>query len=107
MVKTDEQWRRDFNDADYALLYRDASGPQRSDAEVDAIVGLLRLRPGARVLDLCCGQGRHAVRLRKRGLFVAGLDISAPLLAMARDAARRTAGAQGTAWVRADVRALP
>lgn len=117
-MKTDEEWRRDFYDEDYALLYRDASRPERSDAEVEALVKLLHLPAGARVLDLCCGQGRHATRLAGRGLRVVGLDYSRALLGLARRATKNS-GPSGAApgsvesfegrpaLVQADARALP
>jgi SAM-dependent methyltransferase len=38
-----------------------------TDAQVDFLVRVLELPEGARVLDLCCGHGRHAVRLAQRG----------------------------------------
>jgi demethylmenaquinone methyltransferase/2-methoxy-6-polyprenyl-1,4-benzoquinol methylase len=40
-------------------------------------------RPGERALDLCCGTGDVAFALARRGLDVAGLDFSAPMLAVA------------------------
>src|SRR4029450_8910511 len=40
----------------------------------------LDLAPGARMLDLCCGQGRHAVPLAQLGYQVTGLDLRRPLL---------------------------
>ncbi len=103
MVNDDERWRRQLYDADYALMFRESSGAARSDAEVDHLVALLRLQPGARVLDLCCGQGRHASRLAQRGLSTLGLDFSDELLALART----QPGGSGPRWVRADARALP
>ena len=45
-----------------------------SPAEVEKIVSLLGLRPGARVLDLCCGVGRHSLELARRGFRVTGVD---------------------------------
>jgi SAM-dependent methyltransferase len=42
--------------------------------EVDELVALLSLRPGVRVLDLCCGGGRHALELARRGYKVTGVD---------------------------------
>jgi len=39
------------------------------------------------VLDLCCGQGRHTVRLAHEGFKVTGLDLSPHLLQAARQAA--------------------
>jgi len=59
----------------------------RTKAEVRFLVRLLRLRPGARILDVPCGYGRHAVELACRSFRVTGIDISAALLAQARHAA--------------------
>lgn len=59
-----------------------------SDREVESILRLLRLRPRARILDVPCGYGRHAVELARRGFQVTGVDISPKLLAQAREAAR-------------------
>lgn len=44
-----------------------------------------RLAPGARVLDIGCGPGRDAVRLRAMGLRVCGFDRSRGMLAQARE----------------------
>jgi SAM-dependent methyltransferase len=108
VLDEDDRARRAFYDQDYPLLYRDASAPQRTDAEIDHLLELLHLPPGARILDLCCGQGRHAVRLAQRGYRVTGLDYSAPLLALAREAASRLpAQTLPPRWVLADARALP
>lgn len=43
-------------------------------AEVDRIVSLLRIDPGAKILDLCCGVGRHSLELARRGYNVTGVD---------------------------------
>jgi SAM-dependent methyltransferase len=45
--------------------------------EVDHLVAALDLLPGARVLDVGCGTGRHAHELGRRGIDVHGVDISA------------------------------
>ena len=58
---------------------------------------------GDRVLDLCCGAGRHMVHLLQCGARVTGADYSAELLGRARAA---LAGS-GAALVRADMRRLP
>ncbi len=42
--------------------------------EVEKIVALLDLDPAASVLDLCCGPGRHALELARRGYQVTGVD---------------------------------
>lgn len=55
--------------------------------EVDFILGALRLAPGAKVLDVGCGPGRHALELARRGYAVHGIDLSPEFIALAREAA--------------------
>jgi SAM-dependent methyltransferase len=98
-------WWEAFFDDDYAFLYSAALTPERTEAEVQGVATLLRLKPAARVLDLCCGDGRHAVPLQRRGFRVTGLDASAPLLARA---ARRASAVGVRPWlIRADARSTP
>jgi SAM-dependent methyltransferase len=70
--------------------------------EVDHIVGALALTPGARVLDVGCGPGRHAHELARRGIVVHGIDISDTFIALA--SAEAPAGAT---FERLDARHLP
>jgi len=74
-----------------------------SDQEVDFLVGCLGLAPGARILDVGCGPGRHAHALGRRGFEVVGVDISERFVALAREAT--PAGAAVT-FQRADARVL-
>ena len=53
-------------------------------AEVDGLLSLLGLAGGAHVLDLCCGPGRHAAELARRGFRVTGVDLHPPYLERAR-----------------------
>jgi SAM-dependent methyltransferase len=55
--------------------------------EIDQVLQLLDLRPGAPVLDLCCGPGRHSLELARRGFHVTGVDRTAAYLDMARQRA--------------------
>jgi SAM-dependent methyltransferase len=56
--------------------------------EVDFVVDALGLEPGARVLDVGCGPGRHALELSRRGIAVHGVDLSPEFVALAETAAR-------------------
>jgi SAM-dependent methyltransferase len=56
--------------------------------EVDFMIEALGLAPGAVILDLCCGQGQHAVELASRGYGVVGYDLSVYQLAIAGDNAQ-------------------
>lgn len=58
-----------------------------TEQEVGFLVESLRLEPGARVLDVGCGPGRHALALARRGFDVVGVDLSVEFVALAREAA--------------------
>jgi SAM-dependent methyltransferase len=58
-----------------------------TEQEVDFLVGALGLAPGARVLDVGCGPGRHAHALARRGIAVHGIDISQPFVDLANEGA--------------------
>ena len=67
------------------------------------LLEVLALPSGARILDVPCGQGRHAHLLAEAGFRVDGLDYSAHLIAKARQ--------RGTGptlrYTRGDMRGLP
>jgi len=62
---------------------------EKSRAQVDFVIEKLALQPGARILDLCCGQGRHLLDLMKRGYEVVGVDLSEYMLAKCREVAEK------------------
>ena len=76
-----------------------------SDQEVGFLLELLKLPAGARVLDVGCGPGRHAVRLAQSGLAVTGVDISRRFLEIAAEDAR-AAGVKA-AFFEVDARRMP
>ena len=98
-------WWNTYFDELYLRLFATLATPEGTAREVSAVLALLDPRPGARILDLACGQGRHAVILARLGYRVAGLDRSAVLLGRAQEAARAVAA--GVAWVLGDMRCLP
>jgi SAM-dependent methyltransferase len=55
----------------------------RTETEIDRVLMMMRPEPGARVLDLACGTGRHSIELARRGFSVLGVDIGADLLEIA------------------------
>lgn len=71
--------------------------------QVARVMELLGLPSGARVLDLACGQGRHAHLLAEAGFDVDGYDLSKDLLKLAKN---RGTGAR-LRYTRGDMRKLP
>lgn len=61
---------------------------EKAVQEIDGLISILELKPGMRVLDLCCGIGRHSVELARRGFRVTAVDRSENYLAEARERAR-------------------
>jgi len=78
------QWYREFFDDLYLRVYQPLEAPEKVRREVDFIVKALDLPAGAKILDLCCGQGRHSLELARRGFQVVGVDLSEALLYAAR-----------------------
>jgi SAM-dependent methyltransferase len=66
------------------------------------LIDALALAPGARVLDVGCGPGRHAHALAGHGCRVLGIDIAERFVTLAAAEAPDGAG-----FARADARALP
>lgn len=65
-------------------LWRAYTTPELTRTEADFLAETLNLVPGARVLDVPCGNGRHAIELASRGCHLTGVDLSAEFLAEAR-----------------------
>ncbi len=101
-----QEWPVAFFDDDYLRIYSAMLSPAVTAREVDFIESALAPSPGGLdVLDVACGNGRHAIGLAGRGHRVTGVDFNPHYL----EAAARDAGAAGVAacWVAADMRALP
>src|ERR1700724_1766825 len=83
-------WRTLFNS-----LYLETDGDiienDRNTAdEVDLLIRSIGLERNDRILDLCCGQGRHSLELASRGFpNVTGLDRSRYLIRLARKRAKQ------------------
>lgn len=60
---------------------------EASGEEVDSALSLLEIEPGATVLDLACGVGRHSLELSRRGYRVTGVDRTAAYLRTAHEQA--------------------
>lgn len=87
-------------------LSRAAGLERQLEPVADLLFAAVSLRPGERVLDVGCGTGpttRRAAREVGPDGRVVGLDISAEMLAAAREASGGDDGAAPLEWVAADV----
>ena len=96
-------WWTDYFDAQYLLEYEPLFSPERDRREVARLVDVLGVPSGARILDVPCGQGRHAHLLAEAGFDVDGFDYSADLLARAR----KRGMSSRLRYHRGDMRSLP
>ena len=101
--KRPKEWWESYFDAQYLLEYGPIFSPARDRADVARLIELVGLPAGERLLDVPCGQGRHAHLLAEAGFDVTGLDFSKHLL----DIARERGTALNLRYVRGDMRALP
>jgi len=78
------EWWKGYFDEKYLLEYQPLFNLEHDRHQVARLMELLALPSGARILDVPCGQGRHAHLLAEAGFRVEGLDYSKPLIARAK-----------------------
>lgn len=80
--------------------WRYITNAEMTRSEVNFIERAMSAGAGAELLDIPCGNGRHAVEMASRGYRMTGIDLSEEFIAEARDASR------AVRWLQADMRAL-
>lgn len=98
---------RDWTRAFFRVEVFDPGAPEAFEAaahEAAFVWKALGLKPGARVLDVPCGAGRHALELARRGAWVVGVDKTEAYLKAARRAGARQPRVR---FARGDMRRLP
>ena len=89
----------EFFDA-HAPIYDQNVFTRNTLHEAGFLLEELDLPPGAAILDVGCGTGRHSIELARRGYAMTGLDLSTQMLATAAQAA--SAAGVRVEWVHAD-----
>lgn len=99
----DVPWYQEWFNEDYLEVYghRDAADARRAVMLAEREMALDRTD---RVLDLCCGNGRHSLELVRRGFRVVALDLSYALLRSGAKKAREAVLEVG--FVQADARRI-
>lgn len=83
--------RTTFDDSPEAY---DRARPVAPPALFDDLVGLARLEPGARILEIGCGTGQATLPLAERGLEIVGVELGEGLAELARRKLARFPGVQ-------------
>lgn len=100
-------WYDDVFAEHYLYLYPPSWGETaRRDSEF--VAALLGKEPGSTILDVGCGDGRHAIELAKLGYQVAGIDNSLALLLSAGQSKELAEiGDDAVDFIHGDMRQLP
>jgi SAM-dependent methyltransferase len=100
--KVQSNWQTDFFRGVALEMWHRAVSPEQTRAEADFLERVLQAGPQARLLDVPCGYGRHAVELANRGYRLTGVDSSEEFLADAR-----AASSLPIRWILGDMCDLP
>jgi SAM-dependent methyltransferase len=101
----DDGWWRTFFESPDCLRLAFFPEPWVTEQQIDGLERLLSPWRPRRLLDLCCGQGRHLTPLLQRGYPAYGLDASSMMVAQADEAARAVGGEARV--VRGEAQQLP
>ncbi len=78
-----------FNTTYYHTLYQ-----HRDEGEacrfIDNLCAYLEIKKNAKILDLACGKGRHAIHLAKKGFQTTGVDLAEKSIQIAQENALET-----------------
>jgi len=98
-----ETWDAFFSDF-YLRAFAAEEDSEKAASQALGAAKLAGVAPGAELIDVPCGYGRHSIPLARAGYKVTGVDRSAALL----DEARRRAGHERwPKFTQADYRELP
>jgi SAM-dependent methyltransferase len=102
-VNVPTNWWENFFEGIAVSMWLKAISHEQTSREADEIARILRVSPGAQILDVPCGGGRLSNALAERGYRMTGVDWSSEFLTHAR----AVDSANQVAWERRDMRDLP
>ena len=94
-----QQWFETFFQGPAVDFWTRVMTPALTAADVDFLEKTFYVKPGARLLDVPCGNGRHSIELARRGYRLTSIDLSDEFLAAAR-------AELDADWRKGDMRAL-
>jgi len=101
-----EWWKGLFNEVYLQTDGDVVENDENTRQDIDLVLSTVPLLPSHRIVDLCCGQGRHSLELCRRGFpDVTGFDQSSYLIRIARN--RALTGGLDVPFHEGDARDLP
>ncbi|HZS58236.1 MAG TPA: class I SAM-dependent methyltransferase [Gemmatimonadaceae bacterium] len=101
MRQVNRDWWASYFDDKYLQEYEPIFSAAEDRRDIARLIEVLGLPLGSRILDVPCGQGRHARLLAEAGFDVVGLDYSRHLLELAKN------DWDGVRYIRGDMRKMP
>lgn len=71
-----KEWWKTFFDEHYLTVWKAVGRLSNTKKEISFLEKIVPLRKKHKILDLCCGHGRHSIELAKRGYQITGFDYS-------------------------------
>jgi SAM-dependent methyltransferase len=110
-LKNNNDWHKQWFDQDYLKIYSHRNDQEAADF-LDLLIHKFDFctplnKKQIRLLDLCCGNGRHSIEMAKRGFDVVALDWSSSLLQQAHRSSLEAGMRDKLIIVRGDLLQLP
>ncbi|KAA9340065.1 class I SAM-dependent methyltransferase [Adhaeribacter soli] len=80
-----EEWFSTWFDSPYYHILYSNRDAREAQVFLDNLLDHLHPKPDAKILDLACGKGRHAIYLNQKGYHVTGIDLSPQSIAVAKE----------------------
>lgn len=77
------EWFNDWFDDYYLKFYLLNQSEELTKKQVKFIIDVLDLKEGSKVLDICCGTGRHLIEFSKIGIKGVGIDFNKKYIKLA------------------------
>ncbi|PFI41169.1 class I SAM-dependent methyltransferase [Bacillus thuringiensis] len=91
----------EFFDIDYIKFYSPYISEEVTNKEIEFITDFLP--KGSKVLDICCGHGRHSISLAQKGYPVIGIDKNENALQIAKNNSEELEENSSTQFLNQDV----
>lgn len=89
MREEDKEWfESDWFWETFGPIMFDEQTMSKTDEEAEGVVKLTGIPRGSRILDVCCGFGRHSLELARWGYEMTGIDRTESYIRRAREGAR-------------------